>query len=128
MDFTGLLCLLSFFITLRLMGFRFFRPTICTKCQMEETTASQELWKILNTTSDVSLQQCTDKQQDVGDSDSSSDSDSNDDNEGDDTQQQSQVPGDQSVIIEQMLNALKKNTDELSTKNITKNDVITSLT
>ena len=36
-DFEGVLCLLSFFMTLRLTGFRFFRPPVCPKCQMDES-------------------------------------------------------------------------------------------
>ena len=69
MDFTGVLCLLSFFMALRLMGFRFFRPTVCPKCQMDETTARRELWRILNAASGVGLQQCMEelKQQEVDD-------------------------------------------------------------
>lgn len=43
---------------MRLMGFRFFRPTVCPKCQTDETTARRELWRILNAASGVGLQQC----------------------------------------------------------------------
>jgi hypothetical protein len=85
MDFTGVLCLLSFFMALRLIGFRFFRPTVCPKCQIDETTARRELWRILNTASGVGLPQCMEELQ----------------------QEFDEVSDDESVNSEEMLNALK---------------------
>jgi hypothetical protein len=47
-DFTGILCLIAFFISMRLIGFKLFKPTMCPECEREETTASRELWVLLN--------------------------------------------------------------------------------
>lgn len=106
MNLTGALCLLSFFMALRMMGFRFFRPTVCPRCQMEETTARQELWRILNSTSGAVPPQCINGQQVV-------DSEDEGEDEGDDSQSESHTTEDQSEVIGQMLSELKKNTEEL---------------
>jgi hypothetical protein len=114
MDFTGVLCMLSFFTALRLMGFRFFRPTVCPRCQRDETTARRELWMILNTTGGVGPQKCTEEltQQGVDNSDTSDDSEDSYNGEDSENSQPEQQPlEDQSGIIEQMLNELKKKTN-----------------
>jgi hypothetical protein len=181
MDLIGVLYLLSFFMTLRLIGFRFFRPTVCPRCQRDETTARRELWRILNSVSGVGLKQCTEELQqqgvdeeidevndddneeidevndddneeidevndydneeidevndddneeidevndddneeidEVNDDDNEEIDEVNDNEEIDNLQPEQKSTRDQSAIIGQMLNALKKNTDGLGNFN-----------
>lgn len=85
-------------MALRLMGFRFFRPTICSVCQKNETAARRELWGILNASSNEEQKTRQGDDSDEGESDYNSD-----ENEGD-----------QSAIIGQMLEDIKKNDSENS--------------
>jgi hypothetical protein len=53
MDLTGVLWILSFFIVLRVIGFRFFEPNVCYGCNKNKSTIRKELWESLKTESGI---------------------------------------------------------------------------
>ena len=100
MDFTGLLCILSFFIGLRLMGFSFSRPTVCSRCQRDELEMRRQLWVLMSKARDNRKGDSDHEESNSDDSDSNSDSDSaSDSNDTKDNEKR---------IIGEMLNELQK--------------------
>ena len=106
MDFTHVLCTLSFFMALRFMGFRIYKPAVCPVCQINESKARRELWRILNTASSEELKQCmtefAEKQKKNDESDEE-DSDENEGDQSDDEETEEITTVDQSASVEQMI-------------------------
>lgn len=104
MYFTGLVFLLSFFIGLKLTGlFPISRPTVCSRCQRDESEMRRQLWVLMSKARD-NKKGDSDHEENNGD-DNDSDNDSDSDNKSDDTKDNKKR------IIGEMLDKLQKEID-----------------